>query len=55
MVATVRSLLPTLVANGITTAEEVDIDTLEDRLQAEWTPYGLANPGTFVGCYALKP
>ncbi|HTE20910.1 MAG TPA: methyltransferase domain-containing protein, partial [Armatimonadota bacterium] len=31
----VRSLLPLIVAHGIATADEIDIDTLEERIRAE--------------------
>lgn len=31
----VRSLLPVILANGIATADEIDIDTLEERLRAD--------------------
>jgi hypothetical protein len=35
LVATLRSLLPFLLRFGIVTAEQVDIDTLTDRLRHE--------------------
>jgi hypothetical protein len=31
----VRTILPRLVEHGVTTAEEVDVDSLGDRLRAE--------------------
>ena len=51
-----RSLLPAIVAAGVATEEEVDIDTLADRLRADT---GAAGRVTFwptvVGAFATKP
>ena len=35
-----RSMLPLALQLGVATAEEVDIDTLADRLQAETVAHG---------------
>jgi len=51
-----RSLLPGIVAAGVATEEEVDIDSLADRLRADT---GAAGRVTFwptiIGAYATKP
>jgi SAM-dependent methyltransferase len=51
-----RSLLPGIVAAGVATEEEVDIDTLAERLRADTGPVGrIAFWPTVVGAYATKP
>jgi SAM-dependent methyltransferase len=51
-----RSLLPGIVAAGVATAEEVEIDTLAERLHADTGPVGrIAFWPTVVGAYATKP
>lgn len=52
----VRSLLPTILDAGIATEEEVDIDTLAERLHAGTGPAGrvMCWP-TVIGAYATKP
>jgi SAM-dependent methyltransferase len=51
-----RSLLPAIVAAGVATEEEVDIDTLAERLRADT---GAAGRVTFwptvIGAFATKP
>lgn len=51
-----RSFLPAILATGVTTEEEVDIDTLADRLCADTGAVGRV---TFwpmvVGAFARKP
>jgi ubiquinone/menaquinone biosynthesis C-methylase UbiE len=51
-----RSLLPGIVATGVATEEEVDIDTLAERLRADTGAVGrvLFWP-TVVGAFATKP
>ncbi len=51
-----RSLLPGIVATGVATEEEVDIDTLAERLRADTGTVGrvLFWP-TVVGAFATKP
>jgi SAM-dependent methyltransferase len=51
-----RSLLPTILDTGIATKEEVDIDTLAERLRADTGPAGrvMCWP-TVIGAYATKP
>ncbi|HEX3746770.1 MAG TPA: class I SAM-dependent methyltransferase [Bryobacteraceae bacterium] len=53
---TVRSLLPGMVASGLATAAEVDIETLEARLSAEALETGgfAISPMTY-GAFARKP
>lgn len=52
----VRALLPMLVQFGIATAEEVDIETLEDRLREEIVPHqGVARTPAIVSAWARKP
>jgi ubiquinone/menaquinone biosynthesis C-methylase UbiE len=53
---TIRSLLPGMEAMGITTAAEVDIDTLADRLRAEALETGgAAFSPLHIGAFARKP
>ena len=52
----IRAVLPRLVAHGVATPAEIDIDTLEDRLAAE----RIACPATWIGdmmfgAWARKP
>jgi predicted O-methyltransferase YrrM len=56
-VAAVRSLMPVILENGIDTGEEVGIDTLEERLLAEFaTEEKVAIGGWFnVDAWARKP
>jgi SAM-dependent methyltransferase len=50
---TVRSLLPFMTKVGVATAEEVDIDTLEDRLRAEVLSHdGIQILAAVVGAWA---
>jgi SAM-dependent methyltransferase len=51
-----RSLLPGIVAAGVATEEEVDIDTLAERLRADTGPVGrISFWPTIIGAYATKP
>jgi SAM-dependent methyltransferase len=51
-----RSLLPGIVAAGVATEEEVDIDTLAERLRADTGPVGrISFWPTIIGAYARKP
>lgn len=51
-----RSLLPGIVAAGVATEEEVDIDTLAERLRADTGPVGrISFWPTVIGAYATKP
>jgi hypothetical protein len=51
-----RSLLPGIVAAGVATEEEVDIDTLAERLRAGSGSVGrVAFWPTVVGAFATKP
>jgi hypothetical protein len=48
--------LPGIVAAGIATEEEVDIDTLDERLHADTGPVGrISLWPTIIGAYATKP
>jgi hypothetical protein len=50
--ATLRSLLPALERFGIATADEVDIDTLADRLRAETVGSGgIVKMPDFIGAW----
>jgi ubiquinone/menaquinone biosynthesis C-methylase UbiE len=51
-----RSFLPAVLATGVATEEEIDIDTLPDRLRADTGPVGRVTfwP-TVVGAFATKP
>ena len=51
-----RSLLPAILAVGIATEEDVDIDTLAERLRAETGPMGRVGCWpTVIGAFATKP
>jgi SAM-dependent methyltransferase len=51
-----RSLLPGIVAAGVATEEEVDIDTLAERLHTDTGPVGrISLWPTIIGAYATKP
>jgi 2-polyprenyl-3-methyl-5-hydroxy-6-metoxy-1,4-benzoquinol methylase len=53
---TVRALLPMLVKFGIATAEDVDIETLEDRLRTEIVSHqGVARSPAIVSARVRKP
>jgi len=53
---TVRSLLPRMEALGVTTAAEVDIDTLAGRMRAEAVEHrGVVMSPMMVGAFARKP
>ena len=53
---TVRSLLPKMEALGVTTAAEVDIDTLAGRMRAEAVEHrGVVMSPMMVGAFARKP
>jgi SAM-dependent methyltransferase len=51
-----RSFLPGILATGVATAEEIDLDTLPERLRAGTGPVGRVTfwP-TVVGAFATKP
>jgi ubiquinone/menaquinone biosynthesis C-methylase UbiE len=52
---TVRSLLPVIEKTGVATKDEVDIDTLADRLRAEAVDKGaVVHSPIFVGAWARK-
>jgi ubiquinone/menaquinone biosynthesis C-methylase UbiE len=52
---TVRSLLPMIEKTGVATKDEVDVDTLADRLRAEVAGKGaVAHSPIFVGAWARK-
>jgi len=57
LAAVVRSQLPAIVASGVATAEEIDIDTLETRMIAEAPPGGVVGYFNFghAGVWARKP
>jgi hypothetical protein len=53
---TIRSLLPRMEAIGITTASEVAVDTLADRLRAEALETGgAAFSPLLIGAFARRP
>ncbi len=53
---TVRALLPMLVKFGIATPEDVDIETLEDRLRTEIVSHqGVARSPAIVSAWVRKP
>jgi ubiquinone/menaquinone biosynthesis C-methylase UbiE len=55
MAQTIRSLLPIIEKTGVATKDEVDIDTLADRLRAAVTDAGgVAHSPIFVGAWARK-
>jgi SAM-dependent methyltransferase len=48
----VRTLLPTIIATSVATAEVVDIDTLEERVAAELSEHeAILRPPTLVGAW----
>jgi hypothetical protein len=50
-----RSLLPRIVAGGVATEKEVDIDTLAERLRADTGPVGrISLWPTIIGAYATS-
>lgn len=52
LASTVRTLVPAIEANGIATAEQIRIDTLEGRLLAEQVSAGaVMKPPTLVGAW----
>ena len=53
--ACVRSMLPLILANGIATAEQVDIDTLSQRLLAAGEDDLVLTVGTFTSVWARRP
>jgi hypothetical protein len=56
MTSLIRTLLPRLVDSGVATEEEVDIDTLASRLQAEIVDQqGAATTWGFVSVWSHKP
>jgi SAM-dependent methyltransferase len=56
MTSLVRTLLPRLVDSGVATEEEVDIDTLADRLRGEIVERrGAAATWGFVSAWSRKP
>jgi hypothetical protein len=53
---TVRALLPMLVKFGIATEEDVDIETLADRLRAEIVSHqGVARSPALISAWVRKP
>lgn len=49
----VRTLLPVIERTGVATAEEVDLDTLEDRIAEDSAAHGaIFKPPTLVGAWA---
>jgi hypothetical protein len=51
----VRSLLPVIERAGIASAEEVDVETLRDRLAADLAAHdATAIPPTLVGAWARR-
>lgn len=53
----IRSQLPAIVASGVATAADIDIDTLEQRLVADAPPSGVVGYFSLgqVGVWAKKP
>jgi ubiquinone/menaquinone biosynthesis C-methylase UbiE len=52
----IRSLLPAIVDTGTATEEQVDIDTLAERLRADTCPVGRVSVWpTAIGAFATKP
>jgi ubiquinone/menaquinone biosynthesis C-methylase UbiE len=52
---TVRSLLPMIEKTGVATKDEIDVDTLADRLRKEVTDKGgVVHSPIFVGAWACK-
>jgi SAM-dependent methyltransferase len=51
----VRTILPRLVDHGVATAEEVDVDSLADRLRAETVAnHGVVTTWSFITAWARK-
>jgi hypothetical protein len=49
----VRTLLPVIISSGLASREEIDIDTLADRITALDASSGaLFKPPALVGCWA---
>jgi hypothetical protein len=56
LAATVKSMLPLILESGIATAEEVDIDTLADRLVAATVASGgVVKIPELVSAWTRKP
>ena len=53
--ACVRSLLPLILANGIATAEHVDLDVLAERLLAAGDGELVITIGAFTSVWGRKP
>jgi hypothetical protein len=53
--ACVRSMLPLILANGVATAEEIDIDTLAQRLLATGEDELVITIGAFASVWGRKP
>jgi hypothetical protein len=54
--ALIRVLLPKIIELGVATEEEVDIETLEERLQKEMDEtQGVAVPLLVFGAWARRP
>jgi hypothetical protein len=51
----IRTILPQIVKLGVTTEDEVGVDTLGDRLQAELGDDGAAVTWGFITASALRP
>jgi len=54
MAAFVRSMVPTLTAAGVD-PNEIDINTLADRLYADGGDQQISAMGPFIGVWAHKP
>jgi hypothetical protein len=54
MVAFVRSMVSTLTAAGVD-PDEIDIDTLADRIYAGGGDQQISAMGPFIGVWARKP
>jgi hypothetical protein len=53
---TVRTLLPMIVQTGVATKEEIDIDTLADRLREDVVGgRGVVYSPVYVGAWTRKP
>jgi SAM-dependent methyltransferase len=57
LTSVVRSQIPAIVASGVATEAEIDIDTLEQRMIADAPPSGVVGYFNFghVGVWAKKP
>ena len=52
----VRAILPRIVRCGVATAEEIDIETLDQRLEDEWRRTNATYVGDMMfGAWARKP